>query len=60
MTPRDALPDLVDQLPEDEVDLARHWLDDLCDADDDGGSALDSAALESLAGVSHLQFPRAR
>jgi len=48
MTTREALHDLVDQLPEDKVDLARHWLEDLRDAADDDGPALDAAALESL------------
>lgn len=48
MTTREALHNLVDQLPEDQVDLARHWLEDLRDAADDDGPALDAAALESL------------
>lgn len=48
MTTREALHHLVDQLPEDQVDLARHWLEDLRGAADDDGPALDVAALESL------------
>ena len=48
MTTREALHNVVDQLPEDQVDLARHWLEDLRDAADDDGPALDAAALESL------------
>jgi hypothetical protein len=48
MTTREALHQLVDQLPEDQVELARHWLEDLRDAADDGGPALDAATLESL------------
>jgi hypothetical protein len=48
MTTREALHHLVDQLPEDQVDLGRRWLEDLRDAADDDGPALDSAALESL------------
>jgi hypothetical protein len=48
MTTREALHHLVDQLPDDQVDLARHWLEDLRDAADDDGPALDEAALESL------------
>jgi hypothetical protein len=48
MTTREALHHLVDQLPDDQVDLARHWLEDLRDAADDDGPALDAAALASL------------
>ena len=45
MTTREALHHLVDQLPEDQVDLARHWLEDLRGAADDDGPALDAATL---------------
>jgi hypothetical protein len=48
MTTREALHHLVDQLPEDQVDLARHWLEDLRDAADADGPPLDAATLESL------------
>lgn len=48
MTTREALHQLVDQLPEEHVDLARHWLEDLRDAADDEGPPLDAAALASL------------
>ena len=48
MTTREALHHLVDQLPEDRVDLARHWLEDLRDAADEDGPELDAAALASL------------
>lgn len=48
MTTREALHHLVDQLPEDQVDLARHWLEDLRGAADDDGPALDAATLASL------------
>ena len=48
MTTREALHHLVDQLREEQVDLARHWLEDLRDAADEDGPALDAAALESL------------
>ena len=48
MTSRETLHHLVDQLPDNQVDLARHWLEDLRDAADDYGPALDAAALESL------------
>jgi hypothetical protein len=48
MTPREALHQLVDQLADDQVDLARHWLEDLRDAADGDGPPLDAATLESL------------
>ena len=48
MTTREALHRLVDQLPEDQVDLVRHWLEDLRDAPDTEGPPLDPATLESL------------
>jgi len=48
MTTREALHQLVDQLPEDKVDLACHWLEDLRDAADAEGPALDAATLASL------------
>lgn len=48
MTPREALHDLVDRLPEEEVDLARHCIEDLRGAADNNGPALDAATLASL------------
>jgi hypothetical protein len=48
MTTREALHQLVDQLAEDQVDLAKHWLEDLRDAADIDGPALDAVTLESL------------
>jgi hypothetical protein len=48
MKAREALHQLVDQLPEDQVELARRWLEDLHDAADDGGPGLDEATLASL------------
>jgi hypothetical protein len=48
MTTREALHHLVDQLPEEQVDLARHWLEDLRDAADADGPPMNAAALESL------------
>ena len=48
MTTKNALHQLVDQLPDDQADLARVWLEDLCDAADAGGPPLDAAALASL------------
>jgi hypothetical protein len=56
MTSRTALYRLVDQLADDQAELARAWLEDLRDASDAGGPPLDPAALASLdrglAGVS--------
>ena len=48
MTTREALHRLVDQLPEDQVDFARHWLEDLRDAADADGPELDAVTLASL------------
>ncbi len=48
MTTRETLHRLVDQLPDDQAELARVWLEDLHDAPDAGGPPLDAAALASL------------
>jgi hypothetical protein len=48
MTTREALHQLVDELPEDQAELARTWLQDLRDAADDDGPPLDAEALASL------------
>jgi hypothetical protein len=48
MTTKDALHQLVDQLPEGQARLARVWLEDLRDAADVDGPSLDAAALASL------------
>ncbi|MBI1791894.1 MAG: hypothetical protein HYR60_30575 [Acidobacteria bacterium] len=48
MTTKDALHQLVDELPEDQAELARQWLEDLRHAADDGGPPLDSDTLASL------------
>jgi hypothetical protein len=48
MTTRETLHRLVDQLPEEQVDLARHWLEDLRDAADAEGLPLAASALSSL------------
>ena len=48
MSTREALHQLVDQLAEGQVDLARYWLKDLRDAADEDGPPLDAATLESL------------
>lgn len=47
MTTREALHQIIDQLPDDQVHLARHWLEDLRAAADDG-PPLDAAILTSL------------
>jgi hypothetical protein len=48
LTTKEALHQLVDELPDAQAELARVWLADLRDAADAGGPALDAAALESL------------
>lgn len=48
MTARQELHQLVDELPEDQAELARGWLQDLRDAADEDGPPLDAEALASL------------
>ena len=48
MTSREALHQLVDELPEEQAQLAHIWLQDLRDAADEGGPPLDAEALASL------------
>jgi hypothetical protein len=48
MTIRDTLHKLVDQLPDEQAELARVWLEDLRDAADTDGPSLDAATLASL------------
>jgi len=48
MTAREALHQLVDELPENQAELARRWLQDLRGATDEDGPPLDSEALASL------------
>ncbi len=48
MTTREALHQLVDELPEDQAELAHACLQDLRDAADEDGPPLDSEALASL------------
>lgn len=48
MNGREALHQLVDQLVEEQLDLARLWLEDLRDAADDNGPPLNPATLASL------------
>ena len=48
MTNREALHQLVDELPEAQAQLAHRWLQDLRDAVDEDGPPLDAEALASL------------
>jgi hypothetical protein len=48
MTARETLHRLVDQLPDEQADLACEWLEDLRDASDAGGPPLDAATMASL------------
>ena len=48
MTTKEAIHQLVDELPQDRVDLARLLLEDLANAADEDGPLMDDAALASL------------
>ena len=48
MTTREALHQLVDELPEDQAELAHAWLQDLREAADEDGLPVDSEGLASL------------
>ncbi len=48
MTAREAVHQLVDQLPDDQAELARVWLEDLRNAADPGGPPLDAETPASL------------
>ncbi len=48
MTNKESLHQLVDELPEDQTELARVLLEDLRNANDPGGPPLDEEALASL------------
>jgi predicted transcriptional regulator len=48
LTSKESLHHLVDELPEDQTELARVLLEDLRDAADPGGLPLDDEALASL------------
>jgi hypothetical protein len=48
MTTRETLHQLVDDLPDDQAELARVWLEDLRYAADHDGPPLDSETLMSL------------
>lgn len=61
MTTRDALHQLVDELPEGKAELAHAWLLDLRDAADEGGPPLDPDTLASLdRGLSDLAAGRVK
>ena len=45
MTTREALRNLIDELPEEQTEIARHWLEDLQDAADGEGPPLDEMVL---------------
>jgi len=48
MTTREALHQLVDDLPDDQAELARVWLEDLRYAAEEDGTPPDSETLASL------------
>ena len=48
MTIREALHEIVNELPDDQAELAHSWLHDLRDAADEDGPPLDSETLASL------------
>jgi hypothetical protein len=48
VTTRETLHQLVDQLPDEQAELARVWLEDLRDAADADGPPLDAATMASL------------
>ncbi|MGA2197002.1 MAG: hypothetical protein ABSH40_17200 [Bryobacteraceae bacterium] len=61
MTTREALHQLVDELPEDQAELARAWLQDLRNAADEDGPPLDPEALTSLdRGIADLASGRVK
>ena len=48
MTTREALHHLVDELPEEQTELARVWLEELRGAADEDGPPLDAETLASI------------
>jgi hypothetical protein len=48
MTTREALHQLVAELPDDKAELARVWLEDLRNAADENGPPLDADVLASI------------
>jgi predicted transcriptional regulator len=48
MTTREALHELIDQLRDEQAEVARTWLEDLRGASDEDGLPLDAETLASL------------
>jgi hypothetical protein len=48
VTTKETLHQLIDQLPDEQAELARVWLEDLRDAADADGPPLDAATMASL------------
>lgn len=48
MTTKETLHNLIDELPEEQTEIARHWLEDLRDAADLHGAPLDASILDSI------------
>lgn len=48
MSTKDALHLLVDEMPDDQAELARQWIEDLRNAADEDGPPLHSETLASL------------
>lgn len=48
MTTRESLHRLIDELPEEQTEIARHWLEDLRDAAGQDGPSLDAQMLDSI------------
>ena len=48
MTTREALRNLIDELPEEQTEIARHWLEDLRNATDADGPPLDAKILDLI------------
>jgi len=48
MTTREALHELIEQLPDEQAEVARKWIEDLRDASDEDGPPLDAETLVAL------------
>ncbi len=48
MTTREALHNLIDEMPEEQTEIARHWLEDLRNATDADGPPLDAKILDLI------------
>lgn len=61
MTAKEQLHRLVDELADDQAELARQWLADLRNAADEDGEPLSHEAVESLdRGLADIQAGRAK